>query len=92
MVSPGSYNLAECLPLSRSTKYTINSKGRKQKQEKIYWNDHYHLDRTKSVHRLVSHLDHLNHCSIRHKNEVMQMNQTVRFGAIKKNVLEKYST
>lgn len=46
----------------------------------------------KSVHRLVSHLDHLNHCSIRHKNEVMQMNQTVRFGAIKKNVLEKYST
>lgn len=46
----------------------------------------------KSVHRLVSHLDHLNDCSIRHKNEVMQMNQTVRFGAIKKNVLEKYST
>lgn len=46
----------------------------------------------KSVHRLVSHLDHLNHCSIHHKNEVMQMNQTVRFGAIKKNVLEKYST
>ena len=42
----------------------------------------------KSVHRLVSHLDHLNHCSIHHKNEVMQMNQTVRFGAIKKNVLE----
>lgn len=46
----------------------------------------------KSVHRLVSHLDHLNYCSIHHKNEVMQMNQTVRFGAIKKNVLEKYST
>ena len=30
----------------------------------------------KSVHRLVSDLDHLNHCPIRHKNEVMQMNQT----------------
>ena len=93
VVSPGSYNLAECLPQSKSTKYTINSKGRKQKQQKksigmiiTTWIE------LKSVHRLVSHLDHLNHCSIRHKNEVMQMNQTVRFGAIKKNVLEKYST
>lgn len=46
----------------------------------------------KSVHRLVSDLDHLNHCPIRHKNEVMQMNQTVRFEANKKNVFEKYST
>ena len=46
----------------------------------------------KSVHRLVSDLDHLNHCPIRHKNEVMQMNQTVRFGAIKKKVFEKDST
>ena len=46
----------------------------------------------KSVHRLVSDLDHLNHCSIRHKNEVMQMNQTVRFGAIRKNVFENYNT
>ena len=46
----------------------------------------------KSVHRLVSDLDHLNHCPIRHRNEVMQMNQTVRFGAIKKNVFEKDST
>lgn len=42
-----------------------------------------------SVHRLVSHLDYLNQCPIRHKNEVMQMKQTVRFGAIKKNVFEK---
>ena len=93
VVSPGSYNLAECLPQSKSTKYTINSKGRKQKQQKksigmiiTTWIE------LKSVHRLVSHLDHLNHCSIHHKNEVMQMNQTVRFGAIKKNVFEKYST
>ena len=46
----------------------------------------------KSVDRLVSHLDHHNHCSIRHKNEVMQMNQTVRFGAIRKNVFENYNT
>ena len=37
----------------------------------------------KSVHRLVFHLDHLNHCPICHKNEVTQMKQTVRFGAIK---------
>ena len=39
----------------------------------------------KSVHRLVSDLDHLNHCPIRYKNEVMQMNQTVRFEVTIKN-------
>ena len=42
----------------------------------------------KPVHKLVSHLDHLNHCPIHYKNEVIQMKQTVRFGAIK-NVFGK---
>ena len=90
MVSPGSYNLAQFLPFSRSTKYTINSKGRKQKQKKkpigmiiTTWKE------LKPVHKLVSHVDHLNHCPIHYKNEVIQMEQTVRFGAIKKNVFEK---